>query len=83
MFTGRFEFGGRKKCEEAIEKKGGITPNTKSVLPDLDFLVIGGKGSDRWSHGNYGKKIEAAILKRREFGKPAIISAALWGEALS
>ncbi len=71
-FTGKFNFGPRKACEALIKQKGGIV--SKGVSGGLDFLVIGTQGSPAWKRGNYGSKIEKAIILRREHGKPAIIS---------
>jgi len=82
IFSGRFNFGSRKKCQEAVVEKGGEAPATKSITEDIDYLVIGDKGSTHWSHGEYGNKIESAILKRRELGNLAIVSEAHWTTAL-
>ena len=71
-FTGKFDFGPRKACEDLIVEKRGIP--SKSVTSNLDFLVIGTQGSTHWKRGDYGSKIEKAILKRRNSGKPAIVS---------
>jgi|GEM_PF-4419757 len=45
IFTGRFNFGSRKKCQEAVVEKGGIAPATKSITEEIDYLIIGDKGS--------------------------------------
>jgi NAD-dependent DNA ligase len=71
-FTGKFDFGPRKACEDLIREKGGKV--AKGVSGALDFLVIGTQGSHDWKRGAYGNKIEKAIVLRREHGNPAIIS---------
>jgi hypothetical protein len=78
MFTGTFAFGSRAACQEAIAVRGGSAPNQKDVSRSVDFLVIGTKGSPTWKKGTYGNKIEQAILARREYGSPAIISEEHW-----
>ena len=71
-FTGKFDFGPRKACVALINEKGGIP--AKRVSAGLDYLVIGTQGSPVWKRGNYGNKIQKAILLRRSHGKPAIVS---------
>lgn len=82
VFTGKFDFGERKKCQDAVIQKGGATPNSKFVSENIDYLVIGQQGSPAWKRGAYGNKIESAILKRREHGKPAIVSEKHWMKCL-
>jgi len=71
-FTGKFDFGPRKACEDLIREKGGKV--AKGVSGTLDYLVIGTQGSPDWRRGSYGNKIEKAIVLRREHGNPAIVS---------
>lgn len=78
VFTGKFEYGSRKQCQEAVVQRGGLAPDTKSVSHDVDYLVIGTKGSPSWSRGSYGDKIEAAIMARRDHGSPSIVSEDHW-----
>lgn len=79
-FTGAFEFGTRRQCEEAVVSRGGTV--TDGVKARTDVLVIGSDASSSWSHGGYGRKIEAAMLRRIGFGKPAIVPEAYWRELL-
>lgn len=83
IFTGKFSFGPRKGCQDAVTGRGGSAPDQKSVSREIDYLVIGTEGSKAWSKGAYGNKIEQAILSRRDHGAPAIISEAHWAAALS
>jgi len=78
IFTGKFDFGTRKACQNAVIELGGSAPSKKSVSREIDYLVIGSGGSKSWKRGSYGNKIEAAVLSRREHGTPAIISEEHW-----
>jgi hypothetical protein len=82
VFTGKFVFGSREQCQEAVVARGGIAQTTSGVSQHTDFLVIGAEGSKTWKRGKYGRKIEAAVLSRREHGKPAIISEDHWTESM-
>jgi hypothetical protein len=83
MFTGKFTFGTRKACQDAVVSRGGSAPDQKSVSHLIDCLVIGTEGSKAWRRGTYGNKIEDAILFRRDYGSPAIISEEHWVTALN
>jgi hypothetical protein len=83
IFTGKFAFGTRKACQDAVISRGGSAPDQKSVSHSVDYLVIGTEGSKAWRRGTYGNKIEDAILSRREYGSPAIISEEHWVAALN
>ena len=83
IFTGKFAFGTRKACQDAVVSCGGLAPDQKSVSHLIDYLVIGTEGSKSWRRGTYGNKIEDAILSRRDYGSPAIISEEHWVVALS
>jgi len=80
LFTGKFDFGDRKACKQAVEAKGGTS--AKSVTSSLDYLVVGTKGSPTWKKGRYGAKIERAVALRRTCGAPAVISEEHWKRAL-
>lgn len=78
MFTGKFAHGSREQCQADTIARGGKCPKQKSVSQNIDYLVIGTDGSSRWKRGAYGNKIEQAILARRDYGTPAIVSEAHW-----
>jgi NAD-dependent DNA ligase len=78
MFTGKFMFGDRAICQATVESLGGSAPDTKTITSQIDYLVIGTAGSRGWRMGEYGNKIERAILLRREKGAPAIVSEDEW-----
>lgn len=79
-FTGRFEFGSRSDCQNAVISRGGSVSD--GVTSKTHVLVIGSDANPAWAHGNYGNKIEAALVRRMQIGKPAIIPEALWKEFL-
>jgi len=79
-FTGAFDYGSRSECHQAIITRGGSF--TDGVTSKTDVLVIGSDASLAWSHGNYGHKIEAAMVCRMQRGKPTIIPEAYWRELL-
>lgn len=60
--TGDFDFGSKGKVSEYIESHGGRI--SSSVTKKTSVVLMGNKGSDAWSHGNYGTKIEKAIERR-------------------
>lgn len=75
-FTGRFEFGSRRECQDATVSRGGLF--TEGICGKTEALVIGSGASPNWAHGSYGKKIEAAMVLRMRSGKPLIISEGHW-----
>lgn len=83
VFTGRFEFGSRKKCEAAVLERGGALAPSESVTHLVDYLVVGAKGNLQWKRETYGSKIEKAVVERRGHGTPAIISESHWRRYLN
>ncbi len=84
-FTGKFAYGPRKICEQAITERGG---NMKTSISDwVDYLIIGNFSSEQWQHTTYGRKIEAAMLfrdqRKRTYGNQiAIIHEDHWAKYL-
>ena len=74
--TGRFKYGTRRQCEEAILKQGGITERTPTSW--TDYLVIGEIGSRDWIHSTHGRKIEAAVEMHDRGRRIAIVSEQHW-----
>ena len=62
VLTGRFAYGTRQECTDAIHNLGGWVRPT--VLKDTDFVVVGTLASPDWAHTSYGRKIEAALALR-------------------
>lgn len=57
--TGDFDYGSKGKVSSYIESQGGTV--SSSVTKSTTVVLMGNKGSDAWSFGNYGTKIEKAI----------------------
>lgn len=62
--TGDFEFGKKADVTAFIEEHGGGC--VSSVTRKTTVLLVGSKGSDAWSHGNYGSKVERALGLQQE-----------------
>ena len=71
-FTGKFLYGSRDTCHEAVIRRGGVAVD--SITQHLDFLVIGVIGSRDWLHSVYGTKIKKAV-DYRDSGVPLAIIA--------
>lgn len=75
-FTGKFLFGTRKACEEAIVSRGGEPlPN---VRKDLDYLVIGTMASSEWANTSHGRKIEKAMAYKKKGCDITILGEESW-----
>ena len=57
--TGEFDSGDRSSIEMALSRRGG-TP-VSSVTKKTDCVIVGSKGSEAWSNGNYGTKVKKAM----------------------
>jgi NAD-dependent DNA ligase len=77
VVTGTFESAGRGEIENFIKSKGGIV-SKKTVTKKTNYVVIGGIVSEGWVAGNYGRKIEQAILYREQGIPLKIISENNW-----
>jgi NAD-dependent DNA ligase len=75
--TGKFIFGIRRSCREAIMTLGGTCVDSPTL--STDYLVIGNIGSRDWMHTSYGRKIERAIeIRNNREGPVAILSEEHW-----
>jgi hypothetical protein len=80
-FTGKFLYGKRQECQDAVITRGGmITDNVNSTT---NVLVIGNDANPNWSHGSYGNKIADAMILRMNNNVPNIIPEAYWSDLLS
>lgn len=70
VFTGKFVWGTRKRCEEAVIDRGGICAS--NVTQRTTALVIGELGSRDWAHTSFGRKIQKAV-DYRSSGVPLVI----------
>ena len=81
VFTGRFAYGTRDDCVNAVHDLCGWVQPT--VLSTTDYVVVGTLASRDWACGSYGRKIEAAMDWKQK-GKPiVIISEDHWVESLT
>jgi len=78
--TGDFVFGPKKTCEEAIARRGGQIAT--SVTKKLNYLVVGGLGSNEWKNGNLGTKIEKAMQYKADGVALLIIHEDAWANSL-
>jgi NAD-dependent DNA ligase len=84
-FTGKFETQSknsddlltRNQVSKLVEDKGGIVK--KSVIKSLDYLVVGGLGSNLYSAGTKGQK----IMKAEEQENTRILSEDEFFEAIN
>ena len=74
-FTGTFNYGKRKDCEQAVIERGAFCG---SLTQKTDFLVIGVYATKSWKHSSMGNKIIKAC-EWRDDGLPiAIVSEEHW-----
>ena len=60
VLTGDFDIqGGKQTVEEMISAAGGVVKSGTSKK--VQYVVRGNKGSEAWSFGNFGTKIEKAL----------------------
>jgi NAD-dependent DNA ligase len=74
-FTGTFNFGARRACEDTITQRGGWAG---SLTKETNVLVIGVYATDSWKHSSFGNKIIRAC-EMRDAGDPiSIVSEGHW-----
>jgi len=73
VVTGTFESASRGEVEKFIQSKGGVI-NKKTVTKNTDYVIVGAIVSKDWVAGNYGRKMEQALLYREQ-GQPIKIVA--------
>ncbi len=74
-FTGTFNFGGRRQCEQAVISRGGTSG---SLTRRTDVLVIGVYATESWKHSSFGNKILKAVEMRDEGVPICIVSEEHW-----
>ena len=62
--SGDFEFGKKTAVTAYIEEQGGCC--VPSVTKKTTVVLLGSKGSNAWSQGNYGTKAERAVALQQE-----------------
>ena len=68
--TGDFACGPRGSCESRITTLGGEVK--ANVSKKLNYLIVGGLGSQEWKHGPFGTKVEKAMELKGE-GTPIFL----------
>lgn len=68
-FTGTFNFGQRRHCEEAVTERGAYIGG---LSKKTNVLVIGVYATDSWKHSSFGNKILKAC-ELRDNGHPIVI----------
>jgi len=74
-FTGTFNFGCRKECEQAVTKLGA---ETGSLTQKTNILVVGIYATESWKHSSFGNKIMKACDWRDEGIPISIVSEVHW-----
>lgn len=82
VLTGNFLAGKKGECALAIERLEGIVAG--DLTASTDYLIVGAKGNPSYSEAakGYGQKVKTAIIRREEFGRPAVVTEAHWHECL-
>jgi len=78
--TGRFQFGSRSQCNDAITRMGGYPHN--NVTMETNYLIVGGDLNPRWAHESYGRKIEKALMYKLEGQPVALVTEEEWIKTL-
>lgn len=74
-FTGVFNFGKRRDCEEAVVQRGA---SAGGLSKKTTVLVIGVYATDSWKHSSFGNKILTAC-ELRDSGHPiSLVSEEHW-----
>jgi NAD-dependent DNA ligase len=76
LLTGKFVFGTRRECHDAVVLRGGTV--VERVNRSVNTLVVGCIGSRDWIHTSWGRKIEQVIELRKKGLPIQIVSEAHW-----
>mgnify|MGYP002408961253 FL=1 len=57
--TGNFTHGTKDEIGIIIESRGGAI--AKGVSKKIQYVIVGGAGSEKWAYGNYGSKVKKAL----------------------
>lgn len=74
-FTGTFNFGQRKYCEQAIADRGGFSGG---LSQKTEVLVIGAYATESWKHSSFGDKIVRATAWRDQGLPISIVAEKHW-----
>lgn len=70
--TGEFTLASRSTLAKKLKEKGAIEKS--GVSAKLDYLFVGGMGSDAWKFGNFGGKIARALELQEKGAKVLIVA---------
>ncbi len=70
--SGNFNNGSKSDIEKLITERGGSCKS--SIVKATNYLVVGGLGSQEWSMGNFGTKVEKALSMQEKGSNIKIIS---------
>ncbi|MCK6605981.1 MAG: BRCT domain-containing protein [Ignavibacteriaceae bacterium] len=70
VLTGTFNTGEKKDVAKLITDRGGVV--AKDVRQSTDILVVGSEGNENYTYGQYGRKIEK-MLEKRKANEPVMI----------
>ena len=70
--TGDFNYGSKDAVKKYILGFGGRI--SSGVTKETSVLIVGEKGNANWIHGKYGRKVEVALLARKEGKEICIIA---------
>lgn len=77
--TGTFVRGKRAECEDECRRMGA---DVGTLTKATRVLVIGSYVTDSWKHGNWGNKVEQAVVWRAEGHPIAIVTENHWASHL-
>jgi len=66
VFTGKLQFGSRKKACESVLERGGVLTPSNSVSRKTNYLVCGDLGNVNYRQSRFGNKITKALKLRDE-----------------
>lgn len=69
--TGDFSRGTKADVEKHIENCGGVC--IPGITREVDYLIVGGQGSEAWIYGNYGTKVKKALQMQEKGHKVQIV----------
>lgn len=78
--TGKFDFGSRSSCNEAITRMGGFSQ--QDVTLETNYLIVGGEINPAWAHEAYGRKIEKALIYKLEGHAISLVGEEDWVKTL-
>lgn len=70
--TGSFSNGAKSDVEKFIADRGGSCVN--GLNKTVDYLIVGGQGSDNWKYVNYGSKVSKALQMQEKGSAIQIVS---------